>query len=86
MRHFKYAREFYYQMGKQWSCCKAKPRESLLIWSPAECHLHQNASKRSFSIDTIVNQQRLCSHSIKNKATFLFDLKDKLLFPTPQVE
>lgn len=49
------------QMGKQWSCLKAKPWGALLIWSPAECHLYRNASKESFFITAALNQRTLCS-------------------------
>lgn len=44
------------EMGKQWSCLKAKPWGSLLIWSPAECHLHWNASRESFFTTVMLNQ------------------------------
>lgn len=37
----------------------AKPWGSLLIWSPAECHLYQNGSKENLSITAMLNQQRV---------------------------
>lgn len=50
-----------HQMGKQWSCLKAKPWGSLLIWPPAECHLYQNGSKGKASLSSaMLNQQRRC--------------------------
>ena len=51
--------ELPYQMGRQWSCLRAKSWRSLLSWCPAQSHLYQHGWKKRFLERNATNQQRL---------------------------